>query len=185
VRCTHGATIGQLDAESLFYLQSRGIGKREARNMLIFAFAQEVKDIRTRLEKMLAELKMLDKDPETADTLFAKKWETYQVAEATMASKEKLLKERQKMVLLAKEKLEKMIAERDRMKTEVAKLETELEALRLAQTKSPVQVDDIRLDEVKIPNSDEPTKVEVKVKGGAQARKEFRARFGDKHLGEK
>jgi Fe-S cluster assembly protein SufD len=28
VRCTHGATIGQLDAESLFYLQSRGIGKR-------------------------------------------------------------------------------------------------------------------------------------------------------------
>ena len=28
VRCTHGATIGQLDAESLFYLQSRGIGKQ-------------------------------------------------------------------------------------------------------------------------------------------------------------
>ena len=28
VRCTHGATIGQLDAESMFYLQSRGIGKR-------------------------------------------------------------------------------------------------------------------------------------------------------------
>ena len=27
VRCTHGATIGQLDAESLFYLQSRGIGR--------------------------------------------------------------------------------------------------------------------------------------------------------------
>ena len=27
VRCTHGATIGQLDAESMFYLQSRGIGK--------------------------------------------------------------------------------------------------------------------------------------------------------------
>ena len=31
VRCTHGATIGQLDAESMFYLQSRGIGKNEAR----------------------------------------------------------------------------------------------------------------------------------------------------------
>ena len=30
VRCTHGATIGQLDAESLFYLQSRGIGKKRS-----------------------------------------------------------------------------------------------------------------------------------------------------------
>jgi Fe-S cluster assembly protein SufD len=44
VRCTHGATIGQLDAESLFYLQSRGIGKREARSLLTRAFAQDVVD---------------------------------------------------------------------------------------------------------------------------------------------
>src|SRR5262249_52470425 len=39
VRCTHGATIGQLDAEMLFYLQSRGIGRTDARNLLIYAFA--------------------------------------------------------------------------------------------------------------------------------------------------
>jgi Fe-S cluster assembly protein SufD len=44
VRCTHGATIGQLDAESLFYLRSRGIGKDEARNLLTFAFAQDIVD---------------------------------------------------------------------------------------------------------------------------------------------
>ncbi len=44
VRCTHGATIGQLDAESLFYLRSRGIGKAEARSLLTWAFAQDIVD---------------------------------------------------------------------------------------------------------------------------------------------
>jgi Fe-S cluster assembly protein SufD len=44
VRCTHGATIGQLDAESMFYLQSRGIGKNEARALLTHAFAQDIID---------------------------------------------------------------------------------------------------------------------------------------------
>jgi Fe-S cluster assembly protein SufD len=44
VRCTHGATIGQLDSESLFYLRSRGIGRAEARNLLIYAFAQDIVD---------------------------------------------------------------------------------------------------------------------------------------------
>ena len=44
VRCTHGATIGQLDAESLFYLQSRGIGKQDARSLLTYAFAQDIID---------------------------------------------------------------------------------------------------------------------------------------------
>jgi Fe-S cluster assembly protein SufD len=44
VRCTHGATIGQLDAESMFYLQSRGIGKKEARALLTHAFAQDIID---------------------------------------------------------------------------------------------------------------------------------------------
>ncbi len=44
VRCTHGATIGQLDADSMFYLRSRGIPKREARSLLIYAFAQDIVD---------------------------------------------------------------------------------------------------------------------------------------------
>jgi Fe-S cluster assembly protein SufD len=61
VRCTHGATIGQLDGESLFYLQSRGIGKREARSLLTYAFAQDMVDrikvqsLRDSLERILFE----------------------------------------------------------------------------------------------------------------------------------
>ena len=42
VRCTHGATIGQLNDESIFYLRSRGIGPETARRMLIHAFAGEI-----------------------------------------------------------------------------------------------------------------------------------------------
>jgi len=42
VKCSHGATIGQIDENALFYLRSRGIDKREARLMLMFGFAHEV-----------------------------------------------------------------------------------------------------------------------------------------------
>jgi Fe-S cluster assembly protein SufD len=42
VKCSHGATVGQLDENALFYLQSRGIDKREARLMLMFGFAHEI-----------------------------------------------------------------------------------------------------------------------------------------------
>src|SRR6185295_5928296 len=42
VKCTHGATIGQLNEEAIFYLQARGIGMETARRMLIHAFAGEI-----------------------------------------------------------------------------------------------------------------------------------------------
>ena len=42
VKCSHGATTGQLDKEELFYLVSRGIGKKEAQNMLLIAFAYDI-----------------------------------------------------------------------------------------------------------------------------------------------
>jgi Fe-S cluster assembly protein SufD len=42
VKCTHGATIGQLNDESIFYLRSRGISTETARRMLIHAFAGEI-----------------------------------------------------------------------------------------------------------------------------------------------
>lgn len=42
VKCSHGATVGQLDQKSLFYLQSRGIKLESARALLTFAFANEV-----------------------------------------------------------------------------------------------------------------------------------------------
>jgi Fe-S cluster assembly protein SufD len=41
VKCTHGATIGQIEENALFYLQSRGISEKEARNLLLMAFAEE------------------------------------------------------------------------------------------------------------------------------------------------
>jgi Fe-S cluster assembly protein SufD len=61
VRCTHGATVGQLDEEALFYLRARGIGKTDARNLLIYAFARDVierigvADVRSYLESALFE----------------------------------------------------------------------------------------------------------------------------------
>lgn len=44
VKCSHGCTTGQLDEEALFYLQARGIGKVEAKNLLLYAFAGEILD---------------------------------------------------------------------------------------------------------------------------------------------
>jgi Fe-S cluster assembly protein SufD len=41
VKCTHGATIGQIDEEALFYMRSRGLDERSARALLLFAFASE------------------------------------------------------------------------------------------------------------------------------------------------
>ena len=42
VKCTHGAAVGQLDEEALFYLQARGLTRPEARDMMLHAFAGEV-----------------------------------------------------------------------------------------------------------------------------------------------
>ncbi|MBT8116138.1 MAG: Fe-S cluster assembly protein SufD [Arenicella sp.] len=44
VKCSHGATVGQLDPKSLFYLQSRGIDQQSASELLTFAFANQVID---------------------------------------------------------------------------------------------------------------------------------------------
>jgi Fe-S cluster assembly protein SufD len=44
VKCAHGATVGQLDAEQLFYLRSRGLSDVSARNLLTYAFGAEVID---------------------------------------------------------------------------------------------------------------------------------------------
>jgi Fe-S cluster assembly protein SufD len=44
VKCSHGATIGELDEQQLFYLRARGIGENAARGLLTFAFANRVVD---------------------------------------------------------------------------------------------------------------------------------------------
>jgi Fe-S cluster assembly protein SufD len=59
VKCTHGATVGQLDEEQVFYLRSRGIDEKAARNILIFAFASDIinrigaEQLRMKLEKIV------------------------------------------------------------------------------------------------------------------------------------
>jgi len=59
VKCTHGATIGQIDEEAIFYLRSRGIAVESARALLLFAFAGEslqrmkVEAIRKHLEALV------------------------------------------------------------------------------------------------------------------------------------
>ena len=58
VKCSHGATIGQLDADAIFYLRSRGIGHREALRVLTRAFVGEVLD-RVRIDGLRDELDRL------------------------------------------------------------------------------------------------------------------------------
>jgi len=61
VKCTHGATIGQLDADSLFYLQTRGLDRDTARGLLIRGFAGDIAErvkfqpLRERLDRWLLE----------------------------------------------------------------------------------------------------------------------------------
>ena len=42
VKCSHGATVGQLDEQALFYMRSRGIAEKEAKSLLVYAFVHEV-----------------------------------------------------------------------------------------------------------------------------------------------
>ena len=44
VKCAHGATVGQLDSEEVFYLHSRGLSDAAARNLLTYAFGAEIID---------------------------------------------------------------------------------------------------------------------------------------------
>jgi len=58
VKCTHGATIGQMSADALFYLRARGIGLETARNLLTYAFANEITN-RIKIEPLRAELEKI------------------------------------------------------------------------------------------------------------------------------
>lgn len=60
VKCSHGCTVGQLDADALFYLRARGISKKEARALLLYAFANDamqnidIEALRAQVSKLLA-----------------------------------------------------------------------------------------------------------------------------------
>jgi Fe-S cluster assembly protein SufD len=61
VKCTHGATVGQLDDNAMFYLRSRGVDEAMARALLTYAFAHDVIErvrvapLRSMLERVLVE----------------------------------------------------------------------------------------------------------------------------------
>ena len=61
VKCSHGATVGQLDEEALFYLRTRGIPEAKAHSMLQYAFASDVfgyistESVREQLDEILLE----------------------------------------------------------------------------------------------------------------------------------
>jgi len=60
VKCSHGCTIGQLDEDAMFYLRSRGIGQKEARALLMYAFANNVlesvkiPELKKRINRLIA-----------------------------------------------------------------------------------------------------------------------------------
>ncbi len=60
VKCSHGCTIGQLDEDALFYLRSRGIPKKEAEALLLYAFANDalekikIPELKTRITRLIA-----------------------------------------------------------------------------------------------------------------------------------
>ena len=66
VKCTHGATIGQIEEDALFYLRSRGIDEVSARKLLLFAFASECLDrmkqgpVRKHVEGLINQLSVPD-----------------------------------------------------------------------------------------------------------------------------
>jgi Fe-S cluster assembly protein SufD len=75
VKCTHGATVGQLQDDAIFYLRSRGIGRDQARSLLTFAFANDiisrvkVEAIRTRLEETLLAAQHLPQEDRAKEML--------------------------------------------------------------------------------------------------------------------
>jgi Fe-S cluster assembly protein SufD len=64
VKCSHGATVGQLDEQSLYYLRSRGIGESQARGLLTYGFARDILE-RVELAPLREKLtlKLLDRMP--------------------------------------------------------------------------------------------------------------------------
>jgi Fe-S cluster assembly protein SufD len=58
VKCSHGATVGQLDDNAMFYMRSRGIPEKEARLLLMSAFATDVLD-NIRIESLKDRIRLL------------------------------------------------------------------------------------------------------------------------------
>jgi len=60
VKCSHGCTIGQFNEDALFYIRTRGIAKKEAQALLMYAFANtvlesvKIPELKVRINKLIA-----------------------------------------------------------------------------------------------------------------------------------
>lgn len=81
VKCTHGATIGQIDENALYYLRSRGVDERTARELLLFAFAAEClgrirsETVREHIERIVHQSLPEEASSSGAGTGAGRRWE--------------------------------------------------------------------------------------------------------------
>jgi peptidoglycan hydrolase CwlO-like protein len=126
---------------------------------------KELEELRTNLTDRLEALNRMNHDLKSGDTevvylgqkyqvsqlqeKFAKDWKAFRTAEEHLKAKEKLLGHKQAHVTAIKAKIDNMRNVKDQLKTELARLKNELEAVRLAQTEVTVEVDDSRLAHIR------------------------------------
>lgn len=137
---------------------------------------------------------------------FAGSWDIYKSRETTLENHKQILSQKQQLMEATQAKIEKMGAMQEQLRGKLLSLKAELEKVRLAETISPVQVDDSRLADIKadIANlekriKEKSVRLELEQKFGPQkelpisekidqskAEEEFNARFGkDKVVADK
>jgi len=80
---------------------------------------------------------------------FSLDWESFKRAEAELKTKQQVLEARRQKLAIAKDQLAAMKDQQSQLELQIAQLETDLQMVRLAQTKNTVQLDDSRLSDVK------------------------------------
>jgi len=126
---------------------------------------EEVKDTKATLDKRLEELTKLNAALESGETFvkigsqsfpaekvrtkFNQDWAGFKSAKAALEAKEKLIEQKQKQIDTARARIDELKSQQDQLRTEVAKMRADLEAAKLAQAQSPVQVDESRLADIK------------------------------------
>jgi len=152
---------------------------------------EEVKDTKATLDKRLEELTKLNAALESGETFvkigsqsfpaekvrtkFNQDWAGFKSAKAALEAKEKLIEQKQKQIDTARARIDELKSQQDQLRTEVAKMRADLEAAKLAQAQSPVQVDQSRLADIKASTKDVKDRITVLVRE-AEAQGEFTAK---------
>jgi len=140
----------------------------------------EVAGTKDALDKRLEELTKMNAALESGETFvkigsqnfpvekvrakFSQDWASFKSAKAALEAKEKLIEQKQKQLDTAKARIDEMKAQQDQLRTTVAKMRADLEAAKLAQAQSPVQVDESRLAEIKKSSAEVQDRINVLVR---------------------